>query len=83
MERTILTSQRAELLINLLRNNPGVDMTLGDIADETGLSVEELAANLAELVDHGHVNHDMTPDGFDVYRFPDERQRGTMPPSNI
>lgn len=82
MERTTLTSERAELLINLLRNNPGVDMTLGDIADETGVPVPELAANLEELVSHHHLVKELTPDGFDVYRFPDEYQRGTMAPSN-
>ncbi len=82
MERTPLTSERAELLINLLRNNPGVDMTLADISDATSLPVPELAAQLEDLAARHMLIKDITPDGFDVYRFPDEYQRGTMAPSN-
>ena len=80
MEEPKLTSGRAELIINLLRDNPGVSMTLADIEDETNLPVEELAAHLVELVDHGVIEQETTPDGFDVYRFPADYQRGTMAP---
>jgi DNA-binding IclR family transcriptional regulator len=82
MERYQLTPERAELIINLLRNNPGIDMTLGDISDETGMSHEELAAHLADLVRREVLEQDVTPDGFDVYRFPADYQRGSMAPSN-
>ncbi len=50
MERPKLTPDTAELIINLLRNHPGVDMTLGDISDETALPADTLAAFLADLV---------------------------------
>lgn len=39
MERPKLTSELAERIVNLLRDNPGISMTLGDIADETDLPV--------------------------------------------
>jgi predicted ArsR family transcriptional regulator len=81
MEQPKLTSDRAELIVNLLRDNPGVSMTLADIADETGLAVEDLAAHLEDLVSHHLVIREVTPDGFDVYRFPDEYQRGSTGPS--
>ena len=80
MDEPRLTPDRAETIINLLRNNPGVSMTLGDIGDETGLPVEELAAHLEELVNHAVLEKETTPDGFDVYRFPADYQRGTMAP---
>ncbi len=80
MERTNLTSERAETIINLLRDNPGVSMTLGDIVDATNLPVDELAANLEEIVGHGLILKETTVDGFDVYRFPAANQRGTMAP---
>ena len=80
MQEPKLPSGRAELIINLLRDNPGVSMTLADIEDETTLPVEELAAHLVELVDHGVLEQETTPDGFDVYRFPADYQRGTMAP---
>ena len=83
MEHVKLTSERAEILINLLRNNPGVNMTLSDISDQTGLPVPELAAHLEDLVSHHILIKELTPDNFDVYRFPDEYQRGTMAPSNV
>ena len=82
MERPKLTSDDAELIINLLRNHPGVDMTLGDISDQTGLPVDELGAYLADLVSRRMLEHETTADGFDVYRFPADFQRGTMAPSN-
>ncbi len=82
MERPKLTSDRAELVINLLRNNPGVDMTLGDIGDQTGLPIEALGAYLADLVSRRMLEQETTVDGFDVYRFPADYQRGTMAPSN-
>ncbi len=82
MERPKLTPDTAELIINLLRNHPGVDMTLGDISDETALPADTLAAFLADLVRRRIIEHETTPDGFDVYRFPDDFQRGTMAPSN-
>jgi DNA-binding IclR family transcriptional regulator len=80
MERYKLTSERAELIINLLRDNPGVDMTLSDISDQIGLPVDELAAYLEDLQSRGVIVKDTTPDGFDVYRFPNDFQRGTMAP---
>ena len=80
MERPKLSSDRAELVVNLLPDNPGVHMTLGDISDQTGVPVEDLGAHLDELVDHMLVERETTPDGFDVYRFPAEYQRGTMAP---
>ena len=83
MERVTLMPERAELLINLLRNNPGVDMTLADISAATSLPVPKLAAHLEDLASRHMVIKNVTPDGFDVYRFPDEYQRGTMAPSNV
>lgn len=80
MERPKLSADRAELIVNLLRDNPGINMTLGDISEQTDLPVEELGAHLDELVDHMLVERESTPDGFDVYRFPAEFQRGTMAP---
>lgn len=77
MERVKLTPQRAETIVNLLRDNPGVHMTLGDIADETGLPVDELGANLEDLISHNLIVRELTADGLDIYRFPDEFQRGT------
>jgi DNA-binding IclR family transcriptional regulator len=74
-----LTSERAEQIIYLLRDNPGVEMTLGDIADETGLPTAELAAHLEELNDHGLVLKATTTDGFDTYSFPADFQRGATP----
>jgi len=49
MEHPKLTPERAEAIINLLRDNPGVGMPLSTIADETGLPVEDLAAYLEDL----------------------------------
>jgi len=80
MERPKLTAERAETIINLLRDNPGVTMTLADIGDQTTLPVDEIAAHLDELVQHKLVEHELTPDGFDVYRFPADYQRGTQAP---
>lgn len=77
MERVKLTPGRAETIVNLLRDNPGVMMTLGDIADETGLPADELAANLEDLLGHNLIVRELTSDGIDIYRFPDEFQRGT------
>ncbi len=76
MERPKLTSERAEMIINLLRDNPGVPMTLADISDETGLPADELGAHLEELLSHGLILNEVTGDGLDTYRFPDEFQRG-------
>ena len=80
MDEPKLTSDRAETIINLLRDNPGVSMTLADIGDETNLPVEELAAHLEDLVARGMLEAETTPDGFDVYRFPADYQSGTMAP---
>jgi DNA-binding IclR family transcriptional regulator len=55
-------------------------MTLADISDATDLSVADLGAYLDELVDHGLVETETTVDGFDVFRFPADNQRGTMAP---
>ena len=80
MDEPKLTPNLAERLINLLRDNPGVSMTIGDIGDETGLPAEELGAHLEDLVERAVLEKDTTPDGFDVYRFPADYQRGTMAP---
>jgi hypothetical protein len=80
VERVHLTSERAETIINLLRDNPGVSMTTGDIADATDIPVDELAAHLEELVDHEHIVKETTVDGYDTFYFPAERQRGSTTP---
>lgn len=77
MEEINLSSARAQQIINLLRDNPGVSMTLSDISDATGIRVAELAAHLEELNSHHIILHEQTPDGFDVYRFPSAYQRGS------
>lgn len=77
MEQPKLTSERAEQLINVLRDNPGVSMTLADIADQTGIPLEEAAAHLEELISHHLVLKNTTSDGFDTYRFPADFQRGS------
>lgn len=82
MERPKLTSENAELIINQLRNNPGVSMTLSELSDVTGLPVEDLAAYMEDLTARPFVERETTPEGLDVYRFPDHLQRGTMAPSN-
>ena len=79
MERPKLTSTRAEQLINLLRDNPGVSMTLSDLSDQTDIPIEEIGAHMEELVEHNLVLKDTSDDGFDSYRFPVEYQRGTTP----
>ena len=80
MERPELTGERAEVIIGVLRDNPGVSMTLADIGDATNLPIEDLAAHLEELVSHEVVVKETTEDGFDVYRFPHDYQRGSMAP---
>jgi predicted transcriptional regulator len=82
MERHKLDGELAERIINTLRNNPGVDMTLADLSDETGIDVDELAAYLDDLVQREYIDSDTTTDGFDVYRFHETAQRGSMAPSN-
>jgi hypothetical protein len=78
MEQPQLTGDLAERIINLLRDNPGVSLTLTDISDMLAIPVEELAAHLEELSGaNGPLLHDLTPDGVDVYSFPAEYQRGT------
>jgi hypothetical protein len=77
MENPKLTSDRAELIINTLRDNPGVEMTLSDIADATGLPIEDLGAHLEDLSERAMLLKSTTVDGFDVYTFPAEYQRGT------
>jgi hypothetical protein len=77
MEQPQLTGDLAERIINLLRDNPGVSMTLGDISDMLAIPDAELAAHLEELSGQGGpLLHDLTPDGVDVYSFPAEYQRG-------
>jgi len=80
MEQPKLTSEVAEGIINLLRDNPGVSMTLGTIADETGLPAEDVAAYFAELGSSEVIVKETTPDGFDTYRFAVEFQTGTTGP---
>jgi hypothetical protein len=52
-------------------------MMLGDIADGTDLPVEDVAVYMQELADHQHVVAETDDDGFDMYRFPENQQRGT------
>jgi hypothetical protein len=80
MERPQLTPERAEMLITLLRDNPGVSMTLSTIADETGLPVEDIAAYFEELASQQVIVKETTVDGFDTYRFAVETQTGTTGP---
>lgn len=82
MERPKLTPEIAEQIVNLLRNNPGLSLTMSDIADETGLAVEDVAAYMEELSGRSFVLRETTDDGYDVYRFPDEYQRGSQAPPN-
>jgi DNA-binding MarR family transcriptional regulator len=77
MEQPKLTSAQAEQIVNTLRNNPGVSMTLADIADATGIELPDLAAHLEELAEHNLVIKETAVDGFDTYRFPHEYQRGS------
>jgi hypothetical protein len=81
MEQHKLDSETAELIINTLRNNPGVDFTLSQLADETALPADELAAYCEDLTRRTIIEQETTPDGHVVYRFPDAFQRGTMAPS--
>lgn len=72
-----LTPALAERIINLLRDNPGVSLTMIDISDMLKIPVEELAAHLEELSGENRpLIHDITPDGVDVYFYPAEYQRG-------
>lgn len=72
-----LTPGQAERIINFLRDNPGVSLTLVDLSDALGTPVEDLAAYLEALSgDGGPLVHDLTPDGLDVYSYPAELQRG-------
>ncbi len=80
MESQKLDADRAEAIINLLRDNPGISMSLGDINYAIGVLADLLAAHLAEMIQKGILEGDTTPDGYDVYRFPATNQRGTMAP---
>lgn len=72
-----LTPALAERIVNLLRDNPGVSLTLIDISDMLKIPVEELAAHLEDLSGENRpLIHDITPDGVDVYFYPSELQRG-------
>jgi len=77
MENPKLTPDRAEQIINTLRDNPGVEMTLSDIADATGLPVADLGAYLEDLTDRDMLLKRTTDDGFDTYMFPVAFQRGS------
>jgi hypothetical protein len=78
MEQPKLTGETADRIINLLRDNPGVSMTLSDISNMLSIPVEDLAAYLEELSGEARpLFHEVTPDGVDVYSFPAELQRGT------
>ena len=70
MERPKMTSEQAETIINVLRDNPGIEMTLSMISDNTAIPVEDLAVYLKELEDNQKVLRTTTPDGHAVYRFP-------------
>ncbi|HSH78331.1 MAG TPA: hypothetical protein VLA19_07340 [Herpetosiphonaceae bacterium] len=71
MERPKRSAENAERIANLLRDNPGVAMTVGDITGKTGLPSDDLAAHMS-------VETDTTAGGFHVYPFPAQVQRGTM-----
>ena len=75
-----LTPERADRIISLLRDNPGVSMTLTDISDETEIEIAALAAHLADLAERGVLYHEISHDGVDLYSFPQEFQRGSMAP---
>lgn len=77
MENPKLTPDRAGQIINTLRDNPGVEMTLSDIADATGLPIADLGAHLEDLAERGLLLTRTTDDGFDVYTFPVAFQRGS------
>ena len=77
MENPKLTADRAEQIINTLRDNPGVEMTLGDIADAVGMPIADLGAYLEDLSDRNMLIKRTTNDGFDVYTFPVAFQRGS------
>jgi len=77
MENPKLTPDRAEQIINTLRDNPGVEMTLSDIADATGLPIADLGAYLEDLTDRDMLLKRTTDDGFDTYMFPVAFQRGS------
>jgi hypothetical protein len=78
MEQPKLTGETADRIINLLRDNPGVSMTLSDISNMLSIPVEDLAAYLEELSGEAQpLFHEVTADGVDVYSFPAELQRGT------
>ncbi len=81
MERAKLTSDRAERIVNSLRDNPRIHMTLAQLSDDAALPADELAAHLGELISHRLVVRAVAEDGLDIYRFPDEYQRGAMAPS--
>ena len=82
MERPKLDGETAEGIINLLRNNSGVSMTLSDIADGTDLVIEDITMYMEELTDHQHVVAETTDDGFDTYRFPKNQQLVSAAPPN-
>ncbi|HMQ33035.1 MAG TPA: hypothetical protein PKD53_20055 [Chloroflexaceae bacterium] len=72
-----LTPGQAERIINFLRDNPGVSLTLIDLSDALKIPVEDLAAYLEDLSREGQpLVHELTPDGVDVYFYPSELQRG-------
>lgn len=56
-------------------------MTLARLSDDAALPADELAAHLGELISHRLVVREVAQDGLDIYRFPDEYQRGAMAPS--
>lgn len=77
MSEPKLTPALAERIVNLLRDNPGVSLTMIDISDMLKIPVEELAAHLEELSGENRpLIHEITPDGVDVYFYPAELQRG-------
>ena len=80
MDEPRLTSDRADAIISLLRDNPGVSMTLPDIGDATDLPVDELAVHLEDLVEREVLEKETMVDGYDVFRFPADYQRGSMAP---
>jgi hypothetical protein len=69
------------MILTLLRDNPGVSMTLSMIADETDLPIEDIAAYFEDLGSQEVIVKETTVDGFDTYRFAVEDQTGTTGPA--
>jgi hypothetical protein len=70
MEQPKLTAETTERIINFLRDNPGVSMTLSDLANLLKFPIEELAAHLETFAERGMVIKETAVDGVDSYSYP-------------